>query len=520
MNTDLIIIGAGPGGYETAVRAAKAGLQVVVIEKEHLGGTCLNAGCIPTKCLCHEAEQPLSNSPEGESDRLREAIARKNEVVEKLKAGSAQLMKTPGITLVEGEARFVDVHTVAVGEMVNGEWSNGKWEAPNIIIATGSVTKFLPIPGAHAEGVVTSTEMLNLTTLPQRLAIIGGGVIGLEFASIFQSMGSQVTVIEFCKEVLPQFDRDLAKRLRTSLKKRGIEFHTSAAAKEIRRKEQGAGSKEQEKYNSEGEKQEIGVSSCPLPLAPYLEIDFEEKGKLQSVEADLVLMAVGRAANLDSLNLADVGIETTPRGIKVDENMQTNVPGIYAIGDVNGLIQLAHAASAQGRVALEHIRRERIVIGRPLGLRLQSEAGQEERRERNVLDLQNSSQEANVSSLHSPLSTLLQIIPSAVFTVPEAAMVGQTEEQLEEAGIEYQSHKAMYRANGKALAMEAEDGLVKILTDTEGHILGCHILGAHASDLIHEVTLAMRLGATIHDIADTVHAHPSLSEILLAAAEA
>ncbi len=483
MNTDLIIIGAGPGGYETAVRAAKAGLQVVVIEKEHLGGTCLNAGCIPTKCLCHEAEQPLSNSPEGESDRLREAIARKNEVVEKLKTGIAQLMKTPGITLVEGEARFVDVHTVAVGKMVNGEWSNGKWEAPNIIIATGSVTKFLPIPGAHAEGVVTSTEMLNLTTLPQRLAIIGGGVIGLEFASIFQSMGSQVTVIEFCKEVLPQFDRDLAKRLRTSLKKRGIEFHTNAAAKEIRRKEQGAGSKEQEKYNSEGEKQEIGVSSCPLPLAPYLEIDFEEKGKLQSVEADLVLMAVGRAANLDSLNLADVGIETTPRGIKVDENMQTNVPGIYAIGDVNGLIQLAHAASAQGRVALAHI-------------------------------ISNSN--SSLFTLHSSLS----IIPSAVFTVPEAAMVGQTEEQLEEAGIEYQSHKAMYRANGKALAMEAEDGLVKILTDTEGHILGCHILGAHASDLIHEVTLAMRLGATIHDIADTVHAHPSLSEILLAAAEA
>ena len=512
MNTDLIIIGAGPGGYETAVRAAKAGLQVVVIEKEHLGGTCLNAGCIPTKCLCHEAEQPLSNSPEGESDRLREAIARKNEVVEKLKAGIAQLMKTPGITLVEGEARFVDAHTVAVHPIQNSKFkiqneanateadisqsSILNFQSKNIIIATGSVTKFLPIPGAHAEGVVTSTEMLNLTTLPQRLAIIGGGVIGLEFASIFQSMGSQVTVIEFCKEVLPQFDRDLAKRLRTSLKKRGIEFHTNAAAKEIRRL-----SPSPSLVGKGGDTPATEKDKVTAPLSTRegqgVSLLFEEKGKLQSVEADLVLMAVGRAANLDSLNLADVGIETTPRGIKVDENMQTNVPGIYAIGDVNGLIQLAHAASAQGRVALEHIRRER-----------------------NVLDLQNSSQEANVSSLHSPLSTLLQIIPSAVFTVPEAAMVGQTEEQLEEAGIEYQSHKAMYRANGKALAMEAEDGLVKILTDTEGHILGCHILGAHASDLIHEVTLAMRLGATIHDIADTVHAHPSLSEILLAAAEA
>ena len=469
MNTDLIIIGAGPGGYETAVRAAKAGLSVVVIEKQHLGGTCLNAGCIPTKCLCHSAESPIpspSCAGRGEDAEvlldeanayLAAAIARKNEVVEKLKAGVAQLMKAPGITLVEGEARFLDSHTVAVKKMDNGQLSiDNEFSAPNIIIATGSVTKFLPIPGAHAEGVVTSTEMLNLATLPQRLCIIGGGVIGLEFASIFQALGSQVTVIEFCKEVLPQFDRDLAKRLRTSLKKRGIEFHTGAAAKEIR----------------------------PLPITGEgreggLCVDFEEKGKVQSVEADLVLMAVGRAANLDSLNLADVGIEVTPRGIVVDEHMQTNVPGIYAIGDVNGLIQLAHAASAQGRVALASILKD-------------------------TKDLKFSK----------------ELIPSAVFTVPEAAMVGLTEEQLEETGIEYQAHKAFYRANGKALAMEADDGLVKILTDKEGKILGCHILGAHASDLIHEVTLAMRLGATIHDIADTVHAHPSLSEILLAAAEA
>ena len=469
MNTDLIIIGAGPGGYETAVRAAKAGLSVVVIEKQHLGGTCLNAGCIPTKCLCHSAESPIpspSCAGRGEDAEalldeanayFAAAIARKNEVVEKLKAGVAQLMKTPGITLVEGEARFLDSHTVAVKKMDNGQLSiDNEFSAPNIIIATGSVTKFLPIPGAHAEGVVTSTEMLNLTTLPQRLCIIGGGVIGLEFASIFQALGSQVTVIEFCKEVLPQFDRDLAKRLRTSLKKRGIEFHTGAAAKEI----------------------------SPLPITGEgreggLCVDFEEKGKVQSVEADLVLMAVGRAANLNSLNLADVGIEVTPRGIVVDEHMQTNVPGIYAIGDVNGLIQLAHAASAQGRVALASILKD-------------------------TKDLKFSK----------------ELIPSAVFTVPEVAMVGLTEEQLEEAGIEYQAHKAFYRANGKALAMEADDGLVKILTDKEGKILGCHILGAHASDLIHEVTLAMRLGGTIHDIADTVHAHPSLSEILLAAAEA
>ena len=431
MNADLIIIGAGPGGYETAVRAAKAGLQVVVVEKKHLGGTCLNAGCIPTKCLCHSAEV---------QDEWEASVARKNEVVERLKTGVAQLMKTPGIKLIEGEAHFVEAHTISVNEEL--------YTAPNIIIATGGRTKFLPIPGARSKGVVTSTEILNLEQLPQRVAIIGGGVIGLEFSSIFHSFGVEVSVIEFCKEILPQFDRELAKRLRTSLKKRGIEFYVGAAAKEIH----------------EG-----------TPLV----VDFESKGKLQSMEADLVLMAVGRIANLESLNLSDVGIEISPRGIVVDEHMQTNVAGIYAIGDVNGLMQLAHAASAQGRVALASILRAK-----------------EQKTFPN------------------------EIIPSAVFTVPEAAMVGQTEEQLEQAGIEYQTHKAFYRANGKALAMETDDGFVKLLTDAEGHILGTHILGAHASDLIHEATLAMQLGATIHDIADTIHAHPSLSEILFAAAEA
>ncbi len=428
-NADLIIIGAGPGGYETAVRAARAGLQTVIIERGPLGGTCLNAGCIPTKCLCHSAEQTQS---------WPDALQHKTEVVQQLQSGVATLMQTPGITLVQGEARFVDAHTIAVDDQT--------FTAPNIIVATGSVTKFLPIPGAHAPGVVTSTELLSLPTPPQRLCVIGGGVIGLEFASIYQKFGTQVTVVEFCREVLPNFDRDIAKRLRTSLKRRGIVFHVGAAAKQIR----------------EGN-----------PLT----VDFEEKGKLQSTEADVVLMAVGRGANLSALNLSDVAIQTTPRGIVVDEHMQTSVPGVYAIGDVNGLMQLAHAASAQGKVALNHI------LGQDTTYRITE-------------------------------------VPAAVFTVPEVAMVGQTEEQLSESGMEYVVHKAFYRANGKALSMQADDGIVKLLTTPEGTILGAHILGAHASDLIHEATLLMHLGGTIHDLAATVHAHPSLSEILLAAAEA
>ena len=454
---NLIIIGAGPGGYETAVKAAKAGLKTVIIEKAALGGTCLNAGCIPTKCLCHSAEvhdEVLAAGYDDAAVDIAALVARKDSVVEKLRQGVAMLMKTPGITLVEGEARFVDAHTVAVRK-VDGE--EEQFTAPNVIIATGSVTKFLPIPGAHAQGVITSTEALNLTTLPKRLCIIGGGVIGMEFASIFRSFGVEVEVVEFMKEILPAFDRDIAKRLRTSLKKRGIGFHVGAAAKAI-------------------------YEGGPM------RVEFEEKGKLQSLECDLVLMAVGRGANLEAINLDDIGVAYTRRGITVDQDMQTNVPGVYAIGDVNGLCQLAHAATFQGYCALDHIL--------------------------------HSVSDAATDGCENPYHAALTVIPAAVFTTPEVAMVGQTEEQLAEAGTEYKALKSFYRANGKALSMDADDGLVKILVAPDGKILGAHILGAHASDLIHEATVLMRQGGTIHDIAHTVHAHPSLSEILLAAAEA
>ena len=454
---DLIIIGAGPGGYETAVKAAKAGLKTVIIEKEALGGTCLNAGCIPTKCLCHSAEVHDEVLAAGYADAavdIAALVARKDSVVEKLRQGVAMLMKTPGITLVQGEARFIDAHTVAVRK-ADGE--EEQFTAPNVIIATGSVTKFLPIPGAHSKGVITSTEALNLTTLPKRLCIIGGGVIGMEFASIFRSFGVEVEVVEFMKEILPAFDRDIAKRLRTSLKKRGIGFHVGAAAKAI----------------YEGEP---------------MRVEYEEKGKLQSLECDLVLMAVGRGANLEAINLDDIGVAYTRRGITVDADMQTNVPGVYAIGDVNGLCQLAHAATFQGYCVLHHIL--------------------------------HFVQDAAMFGCENPYHAALTVIPAAVFTNPEVAMVGQTEEQLTEAGIEYKAQKSFYRANGKALSMDADDGLVKILVAPDGKILGAHILGAHASDLIHEVAVLMRQGGTIHDIAHTVHAHPSLSEILLAAAEA
>ena len=451
---DLIIIGAGPGGYETAVEAAREGLNVAIVEREELGGTCLNVGCIPTKCLCHSAEV-LDEARNGSrygiqmsevGFDLSAAVARKNEVVAKLVSGVGLLMKTPGITLLRGNAKLAgkgENEAYCVEVTTNDEVLS--IFAKNIIIATGSVTKFLPIEGAHSEGVVTSTELLNMTSVPRRLCVIGGGVIGLEFASIFQSFGSEVTVVEFCKEVLPFFDRDMAKRLRTSMKKRGVTFKVGAAVTAI-------------KDSADGKV-----------------VEYDEKGKPGSTEADLVLMAVGRGANLESLNLDEAGIAYTRRGITVDEHMRTNLAGVYAIGDINGLMQLAHAATFQGRVALQDI------LGKKEGKDIQ-----------------------------------LAICPAAVFTVPELAMVGKTEEQLADEGVEYVAHKAFYRACGKALAMDAEDGIVKVLTDKDEHILGAHILGAHASDLIHEVTLLMSLGGTLSDLKRTIHAHPTLSEILLA----
>lgn len=451
--TDLIIIGAGPGGYETAVAAAKRGLSVVIIEARKPGGTCLNEGCIPTKCLCRSAEVLDSAREAGAfgvsaadvSFSLSDAVARKDEVVRTLIGGVEQLMKLPGITYVEGRARFLSAKSV---EVAKADGTTETFEAQNVIIATGSVSKFLPIEGAHSRDVLTSTEMLELQEVPRRLCVIGGGVIGLEFASIFSSFGSEVSVVEYCKEVLPNLDRDVAKRLRTALKKRGISFYVDAAATAIRPLDGG------------------GSTVC-----------FSSKGKEQSIEADVVLMAVGRAANVGSLNLADAGIDFSPRGITVDEHLQTSVAGVYAIGDVNGLCPLAHAASFQGKAVLDHIQ----------------------------------------GSTLPPID--LKLVPSAVFTVPELASVGLSEEACKAEGISYATRKALYRANGKALSMGEPEGLVKLLIAADGRLLGAHILGAHAADLVHEATLAMSLGATAEQLARTIHAHPTLSELVLAAAE-
>ena len=444
-STDLIIIGGGPGGYETALLAAQRGLAVTLIERGNLGGTCLNEGCIPTKTLCRSAALVCDMKKAAElgvavgdwSVDFPTIMARKNAVVEQLRTGVEALMRHPKISLVTGDARFVDALTVEVA----GE----RYAARDVIIATGSTAATLPIEGADLPGVVTSKELLDLHELPQRLTVIGAGVIGLEFASIFHALGSNVTVLEYAREVLPHFDTDMAKRLRQSLGKRGIVIETQAAVKSVA------------KINSS------------------LAVNYEKKGKTLAVEADVVLMAVGRKANVSSLNLDDVGIDYTQRGITVDDNMLTNVPHVYAIGDINGKMMLAHAATFQGVCALNHI------MGESCRVRL-------------------------------------DVMPAAVFTMPEVATVGLTEEDCKERGIEYVAKKSFFRANGKALSIGEPEGYCKLLVAADHRLLGCHILGAHASDVVQEVCALITRGASCDDLALTIHAHPTLSEVVLSAA--
>ena len=417
--TDLIIIGAGPGGYKAAAHAAKNGLKVTIIEEGHVGGTCLNVGCIPTKTYVHSAS----------FDEARERLA---QVVPQLRAGVETILSHPNITLVRGKASFVDGHTVRVGDE--------QFTASNIIIATGSDSKLIPVPGIDSSNVVDSTGLLQLDTLPKRLCIIGAGVIGMEFASVFNRFGSEVTVIEFLKECLPALDSDIAKRLRKQMEKEGISFNMQCGVKQI----------------ANGE------------------VFFEnKKGQMESVAADVVLVATGRKPRTEGLNLEAAGITVAPNGTIPVDGVYAVGDGIYAIGDVNGKQMLAHAAEMQGIHVVNQI----------LGI------------------------EDNIR---------FEVMPAAIFTSPEAACVGPSEDMLKEAGVSCECHKAFYRANGKALAMNESEGMVKLFTEPdEGRILSAHIFGAHAADLVQEVTAYMTLGATLRQLRDTVHIHPTLSEVLI-----
>lgn len=432
-NYDLIIIGAGPGGYETAAEAAASGMKVLLVERSHPGGTCLNLGCIPTKALCRSAEVFMEArraaefgvdiAGEVKLDYSRVA-ARKDAIVRELQEGVMSLLKD--VDYLHGEARFTGAHTIDVG----GE----SFTAPQIIVATGSVPARLPIKGDDL--ACSSDDLLAATELPASIVIIGGGVIGMEFASILNAFGVEVTVLEFCPEILPVVDAEVAKRLRMSLKRRGIRIITSAMV---------------------------------LAIEPGMTVSYSSKGKMLSVGAESVLMAVGRRPVIPE-GLLETGVATDRRGfVAVDSRMRTSVDGIYAIGDVNGICMLAHAASAQGRVALGN---------------------------------------------DMPLSP----IPSVIFTAPECASVGLTEKQCEENGIDFTVGRSTFRSNGKAMTAGETDGMVKIIVErTSLRILGCHICGAHAADLIAELVLAISSGMKATDIIRSVHAHPTLGEAVVAA---
>ena len=470
----IIIIGAGPGGYETALLAANRGVEVVLIEAGHVGGTCLNEGCIPTKTFCKNAEV---------LDGLKEAavfgvtdlsygfdfsavVARKNTVVEQLRGGVEGLLGHKLITFVRGRAAFVDEHTVRVTPVVTADGSEDcgqdgvsseskVYSADYIIIATGSISASLPIPGADLPGIMTSKEILDIQEVPKSLCVIGGGVIGLEFASIFRSFGSEVTVLEYCKDILPRFDTDLAKRLKQSLGKRGINIETQAQVTGI---------------------EILQAESAEIGFEEKYTVSYTRKGKEETVVASKVLMAVGRKANIGSLNLDDIGLEYTPRGIVVDDKtMQTNIPHIYAVGDINGKMMLAHAATFQGIVALDHI----------MGVN-------------NEIDL--------------------SVMPAAVFTAPEAASVGLTEDECKEKGIPVKCLKSFFRANGKAVTMGETDGFCKVVVAAEpGRILGCHLYGPHASDIIQEACALISRKATLEQCQSIIHTHPTLAEVFQSA---
>lgn len=446
---DLIIIGAGPGGYETALLAAERGKKVLLVNGGRLGGTCLNAGCIPTKCmvkdaavvsLCRDTEDFGVCNLKFDVD-FNKVIERRTKVVDSLREGVAGLLKKTGVTVVEGMAKFKDATTVAVDEQ--------EFTATDIIIATGSESKALPIPGADAEWVLDSEGILKLEYIPAQLVIVGGGVIGLEFASVFNAFGSEVTVIEFMKNIAPTFDSDISKRLKQSLSKRGIKILTGAACKKI-------------EQNSEYQ----------------IVTTYELKGKEETIVSSDLLMAVGRKPNVDGLNLEAAGVVYSAKGIPVDDNMRTNVEHIYAIGDVNARMMLAHVASFQGVRALNAI------DGKSDDIRL-------------------------------------DVVPAALFTNPECAMVGLTEEQCKDRGIAVKTGKSFFRANGKALAAGEPDGLCKLLFDADTEeLVGAHIMGAEAAILAQQCCDFINARRTASEICQTIFGHPTLSEVILAAARA
>ncbi|MDH4266016.1 MAG: dihydrolipoyl dehydrogenase [Deltaproteobacteria bacterium] len=449
---EILIIGGGPGGYVAAIRAAQLGGTVTLVEKNELGGTCLNWGCIPTKALLRGVE--LLEALEGSKDfgiqvgeisvDFSRLMARKDRAVKTLVSGVGGLMKANGIAVVKGQAKFISPQEIEVLEEQGGKVT---YRARKIILATGSISADLPVSGAKGPGVIDSNGALQLTQVPESMVIIGAGPIGLEFGTIFAALGSKVTILEMMDQILPSEDPEVASALEKSLRRFKIRTLTNCRVKEI----------------SEGSKGKRKVVATT--------------GEDEKVfEAQYILMAVGRKANREGLGLAAAGVQCNPNGIVVNERMETNVPGIYAIGDVTGQWLLAHFAMAQGLVAAENA------------------LGHEARLDRRV-------------------------VPRCVYTLPEVASVGMTEKEAQAAGYELKTGRFPFAGNGKATILGERNGFVKMVAEAKyGEILGVHIFGPHATDLIGEAVLSMHLEGTAADMARAIHPHPTLAETLMEAA--
>lgn len=442
---DIVIIGGGPSGYVAAIRGAQLGADVCLIERDKLGGTCLNRGCIPTKALYKNAEvmntinksNDFGISIDTYSVDVKKIQDRKNTIVNKLVSGVEKLLESNNIKVIKGNGSIIDNNTV-LAHYDNGDTEEIKTK--NIIIATGSIPKLLPIEGIN-DYVLTTKEMLEVEQIPNNLVIIGGGVVGMEFASIFNELGSNVSVIEFLPNILNQVDKGISKRFKSMAKKKGISINTSSRVTRIQRRQNNT-----------------------------IEVFYESKNKEKQIIADKVMVAAGRQPNYNKLNLENSNIKYNKEGIIVNDHYETTVKGIYAIGDVNGKSMLAHVASHQGIKAVEKI----------MGL---------------------------------DINTSKEVVPSCIFVFPEISFVGISEEEAKEKNIAINIGKFMFSANGKAMTLGEEDGFIKIISSSEDDtILGVHILGAHASDLIHEGAIAVRNKLKVEQIVNTIHAHPTLSE--------
>ena len=451
----VIVIGGGPGGYVAAIRAAQLGAKVTLIEKEHLGGTCLNIGCIPTKCLLHSAELIEAIRNEGREIGVEakdievnfpQVIKHKNDISKKLTRGVAGLLKMNKVEKIDGEASFVAPGKLSVKKP---DGTTEEMTADAIIVSTGSINSVPPIPGIKENpNCIDSTGALSLETLPKSMVVIGGGVIGLELACAYAAFGTKITVVEVMASMLPMLDADLTKIGVEHMKKMGMEFHLECPVQ--------------------------SVESSPVGAKVVCR---NKAGETVSFEAEKVLVAIGRRANTASLNLEAGGIDNDRGRIIVNDRMQTNVPSVYAIGDcVFGRAQLAHTASAMGEVAAENI--------------MGHDALYDERTN-----------------------------PTCVYIEPEAASVGLTEVQCKVQGIEYKVGKFPMAANGKALILNGGEGLVKIIAGKEyGEILGMHIIGPRATDLIAEGAFAIHQNAVLDDLIATIHSHPTVTETLREAA--